>query len=186
MTSTSSIHEINALSGGDNFLAAINLFLANRQDFLQKAKISAPWQNWVKSNLGLLKWCRDFRDHHQLTETNRRHVQSYLDKTEVYPKLRVVNSSGKQIPRGEIAIEYQLKSGSPNIQEFDRDVGFEPGLIAIHAFARYLSDYRQGRRRMISDCAQCGRWFEWSGRGYANKFCSRKCRNHFNYIKHKA
>ena len=155
-----------------SFLDVINNFLNRRDDFKSKAKHSAPWSNLLKSNLRLIEWCEAARDS-RLSSKIIAQIQRYLDESKSRPVLTFQNRN--------VQLQYHLSCGDSKEPDFDRDEKFEPGVIAVNDFARYLDGFSQGQRRRISACRQCGKWFEWSGHGYSNKYCSRVCRNRGNY-----
>ena len=136
----------------------------------------------MESNAKLVDWCRAVRDA-RVTERTMTDIQDYLDKSPTFPRLVYRPNGGRPLKIEDVYVDYRLRTGNPNLKNFDADEAMEPGLVTINDFVRYLSDYGKQRRRRIADCAQCGDWFEWSGHGFANKYCTRRCRNKANYAK---
>jgi len=164
-----------------HFLDAINHFVQAKSVYRDEAKKSAPWKNLYQAYRLLLKWCEAIRDE-KLRRNFLDELQSYLDKSPRCPILEYKLSYGNIVKVSDVNMTMSLRTGDKNTMEFDKDKDLEFGLLAVNDFADYLNGLGEGKRQKISDCQQCGKWFEWSGRGYENKFCSRKCRNRYNYL----
>jgi len=165
-----------------SFLDAVNHYIQAISVYKKEAKKSEPWNNTYIAYRMLLKWCEAVRDN-KLLRTHLEELQAYLDKSPRYPVLEYKLTYGNStVDLSGVSMDMQIHIGNEDEKEFDKDKTSEFGLVAINNFADYLNGLKEGTRRKISDCKQCGKWFEWSGRGHENKFCSRKCRNRYNYL----